>query len=338
MKRIGILFLIFVLVFMLAACGAGEGSLPDSAAQPGGEREIVINPGEWELTGTLTLPAGEGPFPVVIFVHGSGPSDRDETVGRQKLFRDLAGDLAELGVASIRYDKRTYLYGQQMASMVEMTVAEETVEDVLHAVALAQGEPQLDAGRIYVAGHSMGGYLIPRIDEADAAGSIAGYISLAGNVRSIMTLMLEQIDYLLGLEAGMSEADKAAYRAEYETAAEMIAALTEADRGKAIYLMGACPSYWLDLADYRPDEAIKAVEEPMLFLQGEHDYQVTMTDFALWQAALDGEARAAFISYPTLTHTFTATDKMSRPADYEVAAKVDGQVARDIAGFIAAQN
>ena len=63
-----------------------------------------------ELPGTLTLPAGQGPFPALILVHGSGPGDRDETVGPNKPFRDLSEGLNERGIAVFRYDKRTRVH------------------------------------------------------------------------------------------------------------------------------------------------------------------------------------------------------------------------------------
>ena len=57
------------------------------------EREVSIGSGEWVLPGTLALPKGTGPFRAVVLVHGSGPNDRDETVGANKPFKDLAGGL-----------------------------------------------------------------------------------------------------------------------------------------------------------------------------------------------------------------------------------------------------
>ncbi|MDZ7606573.1 MAG: hypothetical protein U5K79_13515 [Cyclobacteriaceae bacterium] len=59
----------------------------------------------------MTLPKGKNSFPIVLFVHGSGPNDRDETIGPNKPFRDIAYGLAEKGIASLRYDKRTFVYG-----------------------------------------------------------------------------------------------------------------------------------------------------------------------------------------------------------------------------------
>ncbi len=60
------------------------------------------------LPATLTLPSGEGHFPAVLLVAGSGPNDRDETIGPNKPFRDLAQGLAAADIASLRYDKRTH--------------------------------------------------------------------------------------------------------------------------------------------------------------------------------------------------------------------------------------
>ena len=73
-------------------------------------------PGLGELPGILTVPKGDGPFPVVILLQGSGPSDKDETIGSLKPFRDIAEGLAAQGVAVYRFDKRTYVYGMELSS------------------------------------------------------------------------------------------------------------------------------------------------------------------------------------------------------------------------------
>src|SRR6185369_4322477 len=72
------------------------------------EQELTVGAGtEWALPATLTLPTGTGPFPAVVLVHGSGPNDRDETIGPNKPFQDLAQGLASQGIAVLRYEKRT---------------------------------------------------------------------------------------------------------------------------------------------------------------------------------------------------------------------------------------
>ena len=78
---------------------------PAEAPRPG---ELTISaPGDLRLPATLTVPDGDGPFPAVVLVHGSGPQDRDETVGANAPFRDLAAGLARRGIATLRYVKRT---------------------------------------------------------------------------------------------------------------------------------------------------------------------------------------------------------------------------------------
>jgi len=71
------------------------------------EKEVTVGSGEWPLPGTLTIPKGNGPFPGLVLVHGSGANDRDESLGPNKPFKDLAWGLASRGIAVLRYDKRT---------------------------------------------------------------------------------------------------------------------------------------------------------------------------------------------------------------------------------------
>lgn len=80
------------------------------------------------LRGALTLPAGNGPFPAVVLVGGSGPNDLDETVGGAKPFRDIADGLAAVGIASLRYEKRQTDYPFKMAADVHLTVDEEETD------------------------------------------------------------------------------------------------------------------------------------------------------------------------------------------------------------------
>jgi predicted dienelactone hydrolase len=72
--------------------------------------EVKLGSEPFLLGATLTLPTGTGPFPAVVLVHGSGPQDRDEPLGANRVFRDLAEGLASKGVVVLRYDKRTKIY------------------------------------------------------------------------------------------------------------------------------------------------------------------------------------------------------------------------------------
>ncbi|PWT75845.1 MAG: hypothetical protein C5B60_04835, partial [Chloroflexi bacterium] len=169
------------------------------------EEEVQVGQGEWVLPGTLSLPRGDGPWPAVVLVAGSGPQDRDETIPPNKPFRDLAWGLASEGVAVLRYDKRTKVYAARLQTEREtLTVKEEVLDDALEAVILLRARPEIDVAQVFVLGHSLGGYLTPRLGAADP--KIAGLIFLAGSARPLEDVILDQMNYILSL----SEPDPAA--------------------------------------------------------------------------------------------------------------------------------
>ena len=85
------------------------------------ELNITIGSEEWLLPGTLTIPTVSKLSPVVILVHGSGPNDRDETIGPNKPFKDLAWGLATRGIAVLRYEKRTSEHSEKIVEILELT-------------------------------------------------------------------------------------------------------------------------------------------------------------------------------------------------------------------------
>src|SRR5688572_1896362 len=176
------------------------------------EREVTIGSGDWKLPGTLSMPKGAGPFPAVVLVHGSGPHDRDETIGPNRPFRDIAEGLASRGIAVLRYEKRTKAHGSKLAGLPKFTVEEETVDDAVLAAQLLRNADGIDPARVYVLGHSLGGMLAPRI--AKRAPELAGIVILAGNVRPLTTLVAEQLDYIASLEGGKAGEQVVAMRKE----------------------------------------------------------------------------------------------------------------------------
>ena len=280
--------------------------------------ELTVGDDRWKLPATLTVPKGAGPFPAVVLVHGSGPEDRDETVGGAKVFRDLAEGLSSRGVAVLRYVKRTQQYPGECAADPDFTMNRETVDDAVRAAAVARKQARIDPARVYVLGHSQGGYLAPRIMERDP--QLAGFIVMAGNVRPLEELIVDQSEYLASLNGPPTAEERAKL---------------EAIRKNPLAQLPLPPKYLADLKDYHPDSEVKRFSIPMLILQGERDYQVTMKDFTLWKAALGGRGNVTFRTYPKLTHLFVAGEGKPSPAEYEKPGHVAEEVVDDIAKWIA---
>jgi len=295
------------------------------------ETEVEIGVDPWVLPGTLTVPKGAGPFPAAVLVHGSGPHDRDETIGPNRPFRDLAHGLSARGVAVLRYEKRTRHYASELAALGTITVDEETADDAVAAVRRLMEVDRVDPRRIVVVGHSLGGFVAPRI--AERAPSVAGLVILAANTRPIATLLVEQVEYLVSLDGEVTEAEKSQL-AKMRAIAARIQDPELDPETPAAELAGAPGAYWIDLRAHDPVAAAREFEGPMLILQGERDYQVTLEDFRGWKEGLAGRDGVTFRSYPALNHLFVAGEGKPRPAEYQKAGRVAPEVIEDIARWI----
>lgn len=286
-----------------------------------------------ELPGILTVPKGEGPFPAVVLLQGSGASDRDESVGKLKPFRDLAEGLAEKGIAVYRFDKRSYVYGMEMMTNKQITLVDEYLEDAVNAVQLLARQDRIDPDRIFVLGHSLGGNAIPAAarELENTPVKACGYIMMAASPRPMDVLMREQYEFLYSLMPEITaeqQAEKDALFADLDKLQDLDS-LTEDDTVAGVYA-----AYWKWLADYDILQAAKDITRPVLLVQGEEDYQVTLEDFGIWKDALGGKENWRMISYPGLTHAFTAGQKTEGAGVYTRPDRMDARVIQDIADFI----
>jgi uncharacterized protein len=297
------------------------------------ESEVTVGTGQWALPGTLTMPVGPGPVPAVVLVHGSGPGDRDATVGQIKQFKDLAVGLASRDIAVLRYDKRTRVHANLMRDLPGLTVKEEVIDDTIAAVQLLRSTPGVARNRIVVLGHSLGGMLVPRI--AAAGPPVAGFVVMAGAARPIPQAVVEQARYLALVDGAISP-EEHAQLSELEQVMARVDALGPKDASNPERIFGATASYWLDLRGYDPPAAAAQVKQPMLVLQGERDYQVTMEEFSRWKSALAQRTDVVFHSYATLNHLFVAGTGKSVPAEYSTPGHISEAVVRDIATWLTA--
>jgi fermentation-respiration switch protein FrsA (DUF1100 family) len=142
-----------------------------------------------------------------------------------------------------------------------------------------------------------------------------------------------QARYLSALDGTVSAEEQRTIDTAVENAAA-IRALTAADRSSNRRIGGAAPAYWLDLRTYDQVESARRFKGPMLILQGERDYQVTLQDFAAWKAALAERSNVVFRSYPGLNHLFMAGTGPASPAEYLTPAHVADAVVADMADWI----
>jgi pimeloyl-ACP methyl ester carboxylesterase len=248
------------------------------------------------LTGTLTIPPGNGPFPAIILISGSGAQDRDETIFGHKPFLVLADDLTRRGFAVLRVDDRGV--GGSTGNTMEST-PDETVRDVMAGVKYLKGRSEINAARIGLIGHSEGGLVAPLAASRSKEIAFIGLLAAPGVPGD--QILLRQTDDVLR-SAGSSEAEierahttnariYATMKAEKDSALlaqKARAILTEAlatdspeARGQAggqaaidrQVVMITSP-WFRFFVGYDPRPALRSVTCPVLVLHGEKDIQV----------------------------------------------------------------
>ncbi|WP_239615906.1 alpha/beta fold hydrolase [Cohnella mopanensis] len=294
------------------------------------ENEVIVGEGtDYPLPGTLTLPKdAKGPLPAVILVHGSGPNDRDETIGINKPFRDLAWGLAQQGIAVLRYDKRTFTYGKSFTPdmLAKFTVKDETVEDAIAASNLLKKDKRIDGTQVYIVGHSLGGLLAPRID-ADG-GDFAGLVLLAGSTRPLWEIIADQNAAVI---QALDDKDPAKKQNEALLAVELAKAQNihnlKDSEAMAQTVFGIPAYYFKEMDSHGAADLVSKLVKPILVLQGQDDIQVYADkDYSLIKTQLKGKTNASFKLYPGLNHLFMNSS--------DTSSKVNEQVILDVAEWI----
>ena len=300
------------------------------------EQEVVVGEGAFALPGTLTMPKGDGPFPAVVLVHGSGPNDRDSSVGGAKPLRDLAVGLAGQGIAVLRYEKVTKEHPLKYSANPKTTLQTETIDDAFKAIALLKTNKAIDSSRIFVAGHSQGGYAAPRMIELDQANDIAGVVILAGPSLSYADTLIDQQQLLiqrakgLGIPTGPIEQSAAPW---FQVAKMVNDPQYTVDHMPSDFPMPQ-PYWWFEQKNYVPGEVAKKQTKPLFIIQGENDWQVSMKQFDFWKQELKDRANVQFKSYPKVNHLLTVYDGVSIGAEYAQSANVSADIIKDVAAWV----
>ncbi|MBQ6388854.1 MAG: alpha/beta fold hydrolase [Mogibacterium sp.] len=294
---------------------------------------------EFPLNGMLTLPDNVDvtrPVPAVVMVHGSGSSNMDEKVMKLTPFKDLADGLAQHGIASLRYDKRTFAHARKMVrmDMSGMTVREETIDDAIMALDILRKDPRIDSDRLFILGHSMGAMLAPRIDAE--GGNVRGLIMMAGTPYRLEDIVVRQLNqaggkgllkWVVGLESRI-------YSGKFDRLYEM----TDEEAKKTKFAGTVYLYYFKEMGQKTATDYLLESDKPALIMQGGRDFQVLAeVDFAGFKEQLKDRDKITYKLYPDLNHIFVPAlydDILKASKEYSTERHIGEDVIGDIAAFI----
>jgi len=305
---------------------------PYAAMDSFSEYEVVLGDRPLAVGGTVSVPQASAPVPGVVLLSGGGPFNRDMTMGENRIGADLAWGLASRGIAVLRFDKPSHTHRQWVAKNPDFTPTDEYVPYAAAAVDQLRADPAIDASRIVIVGHSMGGSYAPR--AAVARPEVAALVLLAAEAEPMNRAAVRVMNHLAGLDSA-SPAMKEAAAAMAGLAANVDNPQLSRRTDPATLPFGYSGAYWLDVRDYDPVGTARQLGKPMLILQGGRDYQVTVDDdLALWRAGLDGRDDVSIRVYDADDHLFFPGTGPSTPSGYEPRQHVDASVIADIADWI----
>ena len=302
------------------------------------KENIVVGEGtKYPLKGILTLPEDrQTQVPAVVFVHGSGSSNMDEKVGKLTPFKDLAEGLAQLGIASVRYDKRSFAHPFKILREKIITVKEETIEDAIRATELLKRDSRIDKDNIFIAGHSMGGMLAPRIDAE--GGNYKGLILMAGSPRRLEEIMLDQNEAVMRSGKGLLQWFVKTQVAKISAMFEGMYELSDEEAKKKKVGNGTTLYYFKEMGEHQSSNYLLKLEKPILIMQGEKDFQATLeNDFAAYKELLNDKKNVTFKVYENLNHLFVPSvygNIMKAMKEYKVEQHIGENVIKELADWI----
>jgi dienelactone hydrolase len=303
------------------------------------EEKIVIGAvTKYPLNGILSIPKEtDGLFPAVVLVHGSGPINMDEKIGNNYPFKDLAEGLTKKGIAVLRYDKRTFIYGKKMRNYPGLSVREETIEDAILASELLRKDSRIDSGKIFIIGHSMGGMLSPRIDSE--GGNFAGLIIMGGSTRKLEDVIIEQNNEVIKSLNRFIKVIARKQIAKLSAKFNNIYNMSDEEAKSTLVLGKYGRAYYLkEMGEHPLISYLGPLNKPMLILQGDKDFHVSIEkDFNQYKELLKEKQNVTFKLYPNLNHLFMPSiyGKIRKAKkEYKVAQHIDAQVINDISDWI----
>ncbi len=273
----------------------------------------------------ITIPQGKGPFPAVILISGSGPEDMNESIGPNRPFEDIAYGLSSMSIVVLRYDKSTYVYPKDFQDgKISVNLENEYFKDAIDGINFLKNQNYV--GKIFILGHSEGGYLAPEI--AKISGDMSGIIMLAAPARSLQDLEIDQLEYLISLSRNATEISV------MKSVIAQLKGINDHALKNSDMVMGAPASYYYELGKYNPVDILKTLDMPVIIMQGGKDYQVTKKDFDIFKSTFGKDENYTFKWYPDLYHLFIKWDGTPSPDEYLVEGHVSVDVIDEISTWI----
>jgi len=313
--------------FELAAAAPAAG--PNGPGAERREKAIEIKGSAGLLPATLRVPNSTAPVPAVVFLSGSGPNDKDETIGPNKPFADIAKGLGDRGIASLRFDKRTFAI-KDKSKFADVQLKDEYYDDAAVALALLAATTGIDPARIFVLGHSEGAMVAPKV--AAAFPGARGIVMMAPGVRPIDVMLIDQMEF--GAKLTGRSADEIAGQTKELT--EAFAVIRDPKKKDTPPFMGAPASYWREVIALDVPQMVRDSKLPILVLQGDEDIQARkVADFELLRTrAGTSQGRVTYRSFAGLNHLFMKVEGQSTGAEYGIPGHVDPAVIAVIADWI----
>lgn len=254
---------------------------------------------------SVSLPYEGRAKAVVLFLHGSGPMDRNGTIqGGTAVYRELAITFAGAGIAAIRFDKRT-IYSDCVNRIDETFVPKDVFDDIIAVHNAAMALPDLAGLPLYVFGHSEGSTFAI---EMTALGMLApkGLVLVGGLGRfPINATVMRQLKQNTAAQTDLAAKKLAA--AETAKAEDFFARLQKGTVRSQEALLGAYSAYWKSLQDITvrtPGSAAK-VTSPVLVLHGDADTQVTKEDYEALRGFFSASKSVNARLFTNMTHMLT---------------------------------
>lgn len=304
--------------------------------------DVTYRSGDITIAGTLTKPEGNGPFPAVLLITGSGPQDRDEELFGHKPFLLVADTLTRAGYAVLRTDDRGI--GGTGGKLDDANYTD-LANDAAAGVGFLRGRPDIDPARVGLFGHSEGGYLAPLVAARPDSG-VAFAILMAGPGVPGADVLVEQTRLITAANGAPADVVDNQVRETAELAAllkvgdvagakELVrkqnAAKPADQRAPEAEVTAGITPYLAALVAYDPAPALNALRIPVLAFYGGNDLQVPPGQSEQpMRAGLAADPDATVHVFPGLNHLMQPTET-GLPTEY---ATIETTISPEVLTFV----